>query len=347
MKILHIIFSLNVGGAETMLVDIVNRQAETDQVHLIVINNSFSSELIDGIKPDILVYFVKRPVGSLNILKILQLNYLVFKIQPDIIHFHDHNAIRLVRFKGTAKTCLTVHDVNKPIVNFKKYDRLYSISDAVKNDILRRSLSKSTRIYNGIDFNKVKRRKNYDFKPVFKIVQVGRLHSEKKGQNILLHALGLLINERHISNIRLDFIGDGPSLAQLQELSTELKISGQVAFLGVKTREQIYNDLRDYHLLVQPSYYEGFGLTVIEGIAAGLPVIVSNVDGPAEIIEGLPSAWRFELTDVWTLADHIVEIIELYRLGKIETRCHLSYLTARNKFSIVKTAHNYVRSYHG
>ncbi|MBK9737018.1 MAG: glycosyltransferase family 4 protein [Saprospiraceae bacterium] len=127
--------------------------------------------------------------------------------------------------------------------------------------------------------------KNNNNSTTFKIVQVGRLEHEIKGQHILINALNILINKYSVRNIHLDFIGEGSSLKYLMKLTDKLSVTKYVSFLGLCDREYIYTHLRDYNVLVQPSLFEGFGLTVVEALAAGIEVLVSDVDGPLEIIE--------------------------------------------------------------
>ena len=155
MKILHVIFSLNYGGSEVLLVDIINEQVKTDKVQLIIINGNYSRDLVNSINRKADIHFINRSPGSKNLISIISFNYAVFKIQPDIIHFHDQNAISLLIYRGKAHACLTIHDVNKPIDHLKKYHLLFSISDAVNNNVFRRSKLQSTKVYNGIDFSKI------------------------------------------------------------------------------------------------------------------------------------------------------------------------------------------------
>jgi glycosyltransferase involved in cell wall biosynthesis len=78
--------------------------------------------------------------------------------------------------------------------------------------------------------------------------------------------------------------------------------------MGQKGRDWIKNHLQDYHLLIQPSLFEGFGLTVIEGFACGLPVIVSNLDGPKEIVECLNAGLLVEPNNAQDLSEKIFEV---------------------------------------
>ncbi|HEY0895240.1 MAG TPA: glycosyltransferase, partial [Sphingobacteriaceae bacterium] len=251
MKILHVIFSLNVGGSESMLVDVLNEQFKTNEVELIIINRAYDQKLISGINEAIPVHLVNRVPGSLHPGKIFRFNYLLFRIRPDVIHFHDQNAINILAVSTQARTCLTVHDVNQPTENLRKYDRLFSISESVRLDILTRSKYQSDLVYNGIPFSKISRKQQYELHDRLRIVQVGRLFHEKKGQDILLRSLSAIVHRHGVSDISVDFIGEGPSLGHLRDLAARLNVTDHVRFLGGKDRSFIYRHLMDYDLLIQ------------------------------------------------------------------------------------------------
>jgi glycosyltransferase involved in cell wall biosynthesis len=345
MKILHIIFSLNTGGSETMLVDIINEQSKSQIVELIIVNNLVSEELIGNINKEIKIHHINRKPGSRNLLPILKLNYKLFKINPTVIHFHNHNGINLLKYKIKAITCLTVHDVNIPVINFLKYKKIFSISNTVQDDILIRSGIKSFKIYNGIRFADIENKYVSEKIENFKIIQVSRLDHEKKGNHILIKALNILVKQKGITNIRLDFIGDGESLKYLNNLVKEFNLEKHINFMGNKTREFIYKELKNYHLLVQPSLFEGFGLTVVEGIASKIPVLVSNIDGPMEIIENGKYGFYFKSGDAYSCADKIYDIIINYHTDRINCKINESFNYAKVNFNIQETAINYINNY--
>jgi glycosyltransferase involved in cell wall biosynthesis len=342
MKILHIIFSLNTGGAETMLVDIMNEQSKTHTVELLIINNIVNKSLVDTIDKKVTIHYSNRIPGDKNPLPIFRVNYKVVKINPAVIHFHNHNGVNLLKLKGKALICLTIHDVNIPVVNFHKYNKLFSISNAVQEDVLARSGIMSIKVYNGIRFDKI------DFEPIygefgkFRIIQVSRLDHEKKGQDILINAVSILSKQRGLDNIELDFIGEGNSLEYLKNLSKELNLEKQINFLGSKTRGIIYKELKNYQLLVQPSLFEGFGLTVVEAIAAKIPVLVSDIDGPMEIIAAGKYGSYFKKGDASSCADKIYDIIHNYQ---IDCKMNEAYNYAKTNFNIQETAINYIKNY--
>jgi glycosyltransferase involved in cell wall biosynthesis len=77
--------------------------------------------------------------------------------------------------------------------------------------------------------------------------------------------------------------GEGPERAALEDLSQKLGVASRVRFLGfVKEMPELYQSL---DLLLLTSHFEGTPLTVLEAMAMGLPVVASQVDGVAEVLD--------------------------------------------------------------
>jgi len=340
MVIAHIIFDLNIGGAETMLVDIINEQVKTEQVALIIINDQIDNNLLAQIDNRVKIILIGRIEKSQNPFPILKLNWFLLQINPDVIHCHHHTVIRIIAFK---KNCvLTVHDVNIPTKNFKLYKKVFTISNAVKKDIEQRSNLQTILVYNGIRVNEIRRKENYEFNK-FRIVQVSRLDHDKKGQHILLEAIKIIVYEKGVKNISVDFIGEGKSLDYLNELVKEYHLEDYINFLGMHDRKFIYEHLKDYNLLVQPSLYEGFGLTIVEAMAAKVPVLVSDIDGPLEIIENGMYGWMFKNNDGKDCASNILKIVSIYK--EIKLKIEDSYNHIFSNFNIRSTSKLYLNNY--
>lgn len=331
MKIVHVIFSFCNGGAENMLVDIMNKQVKKEQVTLIVINNLINKELIDRIDNKVKVIPIGRKENSRNPLPILKLNCLLIKHKPDVIHCHNESIIRIILFKN--KSVFTAHSMRLSTRNLKYYKKVLAISHAVKTDIEGRSTIKAILVYNGIDTNCIKQKSNYNI-DTFRIVQIGRLDHTIKGQNVLLEALNLLVHVHGINNINVDFIGVGKCLEFLQNLARSYQIENYVNFLGIKDRSYIYEHLRDYDLLLQPSFYEGFGLTIVEAMIAKVPVLSSNIDGPAEIIENGSYGFLFRVGNSEDCARSIFDIISTYGSNEIKEKINAAYTRACKLFNI-------------
>lgn len=342
MKILHIIFSLRVGGSESMLVDIANEQVSDNDVSVYIINSSYDTNLLEKFDEKIHVHLFNRKQGSRNILKILSINLWVSRIMPDVIHCHDSNIIDLLPIACYFKTVLTVHAIDLPLRGVDKYDSVIAISGAVKDHLIERKIRNVKRIYNGIHLSKIENENKNRISDKFRIVQISRLDHTKKGQHILLEALSILVNKYHFTNFYLDFIGEGDSLSYLQNLVTEYNLDDKVSFLGLVDRTDIYSKLKDYNLLVQPSLFEGFGLTVAEGMAAKVPVLVSANDGPLEIVQGGEYGFCFKRGDAVDCAEQIYKISNLKGVDEVVER---AYLHCLNNFDIKKTAENYCKEY--
>jgi len=80
-------------------------------------------------------------------------------------------------------------------------------------------------------------------------------------------------------------VGDGPLRSQLESQARELGVSDRVRFVGTVPREQVAGYLRACDVFVLNSTYEGMPHVLLEAMAAGLPVIATQVGGSAEIVE--------------------------------------------------------------
>jgi glycosyltransferase involved in cell wall biosynthesis len=208
---------------------------------------------------------------------------------------------------------------------------------------MRQNIS-SELVYNGINISSVKE-KNIVSKEqnTFRILQISRLMHEEKGQDILIRAVFRLCQKFPEVDICLDFIGTGPSENFLRKLCIEHKLENNVRFLGEKDRNYIYDSIADYDLLVQPSRYEGFGLTVIEGLAAKVPVLSSNNNGPEEILESGKYGFMFENGDVDDCYNLLKKIYTQYdSLFPIVER---SSKYVKENFDISTTAQKYLDIY--
>ena len=329
MKILHLIYSLNVGGAERMVITLANYQAKSNQVGLCIINNLYSSKLL------IQLFFINRKKASRNILDVFQLNWNIFKFHPDILHIHDSDAILYIPIRHFYCTILTIHATDLPLKGYKLYNKTVAISKAVADNTEKRGLCKPEVIYNGILTSEIRqiKKKALDNKLNFRIVQVGRLEHNIKGQHLLLEAL----HQLSASHITIDFIGDGSSYNYLKEVTRRFGLEEQVNFLGNCDVEWIYCHLCDYHLLVQPSLSEGFGLTVTEGMAAGIPVLVSDLPALLELTDRGTHGYYFKHNDVDALAQMLHHIIEHYEEALLLADKARQYVTVNfDSNSIVK-----------
>lgn len=341
MKIVHVNFSFTIGGIETMLIDIVNEHVKNHDVTLIIVNNEYDSFLFDKINKNVKVILIDRSVGSKNPIPLFKINFYLFIFNPEVIHFHNHNGISLVFPIFYKKSFLTVHDTGIKSVYFKKYHKIFAISKSVQKDLYHNFNLNSFLVYNGIDFNSIIQKKNISSNSDFKCVVISRLLHEKKGQDLLIHAFRKLI-DKGFNNISLDIIGVGVSESFLKGLVDELELNKYVHFLGLKDRDYIYHNLINYDLLIQPSRYEGFGLTVIEAMASKIRVLVSDIEGPMEIINKGEFGYFFSNNSI----DDLVFKLEFIINTSIDVKeIENSFEHAFENFSIKNTCNQYINLY--
>jgi len=344
MKITHLLFSLRTGGTENMLIDIINEQVLFAEVNLYIVNDDITESILSRLSKKANVKRFRRKSGSRNPLPLFLLNIALLKACSHIIHCHNQNMIELLLPFFHRKTVLTIHDMLQRPVNFSKYRKCFAISRAVEESVLTHAKTHCTVIQNGILFSSIKCKDKANREDgVFRILQISRLNHHKKGQHIAIGALELLKNSG-ITGIQLDFIGEGDSADFLKQLAAEKQVSEQIRFLGLKDRTYVYDHLQLYDLLIQPSLYEGFGLTVVEGMAAKVPVLVSAIEGPLEIIAEGKYGYRFEKENITDLANSIREImIKDIQQTQKAVECARAY--ARKQFDIRNTALNYLEEY--
>lgn len=341
MKIAHVVWGMQTGGVETMLVNIINEQVKTEAVALFIINDFINESIMQKLSPLCKVTRINRKPHSRGFLKILKLNIGIARFSPDIVHVHSYNVSRLIFGKwNIVRTIHGIHNIPEEYPNMKA---LYAISDTVKEFTIGQGFSNVTTIENGILTDAFKKHacSSCQTHLFFHLVQVSRLYIEEKGQDLLVEALSIL-KERGIDNFKMHFVGCGESETLLRNMVKECGLEADVAFEGNKTQDFIYEHLCDYDLFIQPSRCEGFGLTVAEAIAAKLPVLVSNIEGPMEIIDNGRYGMSFESGNINDLADKLQLILEGgYDYGLIDK----AYKHVAGKYDVRTTAKRYIEEY--
>ncbi|MEH0396264.1 glycosyltransferase family 4 protein [[Kitasatospora] papulosa] len=141
--------------------------------------------------------------------------------------------------------------------------------------------------------------------------------------------------------LKLTMVGEGELRAQLTERVAELDLSDSVEFLGAVPPAQALTLMREHDLLVHPSRYETFGMTVVEAVAAGMPVLVTRCGGPEETLAGIEED-AGELIDVEENAESISEgywrLRERFERG-LDLRHAQEVLAGRYGYEAVAEAH--------
>jgi glycosyltransferase involved in cell wall biosynthesis len=136
-----------------------------------------------------------------------------------------------------------------------------------------------------------------------RVASVGSL-IRRKGYDVLIEAMA---RARCRAAIGLRIAGAGPELAALREQAARLDLSDRVEFTGELPPAQVPRFLAGADVFVLPSRSEGRPNAVIEALAAGLPVISSDLPGVEGLVEHGVNGWRVQAEDVAALASALDE----------------------------------------
>ncbi|WP_433466303.1 glycosyltransferase family 4 protein [Spirillospora sp. CA-128828] len=126
---------------------------------------------------------------------------------------------------------------------------------------------------------------------------------ERKGVDWLLEAFA----DCHAEDpeLTLTMAGPGVLAARLAERAAELRVDHAVSFLGAVAPDEAIRLMREHDVLVHPARWETFGVSIIEAVAAGLPVLVTRCGGPERTLAGIETA-AGEMIDVEENSESIV-----------------------------------------
>jgi glycosyltransferase involved in cell wall biosynthesis len=138
------------------------------------------------------------------------------------------------------------------------------------------------------------------------VLAVGRLNYQK-GFHILIRALPLVVNE--FRDVKLVIVGEGEERERLRELAERLNVAGNVVFTGALLNEELPKAYACADVFVLPSFFESFGITLIEAQATGKPVVGTKVGGVPEAVLNHESGMLVEPGKAGDLAEAIVTIL--------------------------------------
>ena len=115
------------------------------------------------------------------------------------------------------------------------------------------------------------------------ILSVGRLVDSHKGFSLLIRSLRRLIDKKY--ELDLAIVGTGPDREALRKCSVKLGVGNHVHLLGSVSNSDLACLYRKCDVFVLPSRFEGFGLTLLEAMSFGKPVVATNVGGIPEVVE--------------------------------------------------------------
>lgn len=290
MRILHVIASLEMGGAQKLLTELLPLQAAAESVDLLVYkreNNEIEKAIESaGIR-----------IVSLDVYNLYS-SFIIFRLRKifkeyDVVHAHLFPSTYWVSLAARGlkvKLVYTEHSTSNsrrnkwyflPIERFmySRFDRIISISQQTQDALtswLRQSDERFVVINNGIN---TQRFASVKLSVIPKsLIMVSRF-VPSKDQETVIRAMKLLD-----ADVILYLVGDGVNRTHCEDLAKGLGLSERVLFLG--PRSDVPELVASSYIGIQSSNWEGFGLTAVELMAAGKPVVASDVDGLKQVVEG-------------------------------------------------------------
>jgi len=198
-------------------------------------------------------------------------------------------------------------------------DAFVGVSDYTVHEILKdfgsHLRSKTRTIYNGVILDSIHvREKREIVKPSFLVASHLR---KSKGIQDLIEAVSFLPREIK-DEIKIDIYGDGPYKEQLVEKMEKYNVNGCFTFMG--SRSNLNEIFAKYDYMLQPTHMECFSLSILESLAANVPVITTNVGGNTEAITSGENGFIFKAKDIKALAATLVEIYLGHKKISINTR---------------------------
>jgi glycosyltransferase involved in cell wall biosynthesis len=341
MKILHVVSSLNVGGAERFVIDLAAEQKQQHGFHATILSMGEKGEPLES--------EVKRfHLGLIHGTKIGQLRY--YLSQFDIVHVHSSYSLLRILLASVflpLKVIYTRHNervhtsvkwrLTYFLAKFRLHKMVFVAEKARKNylAIYPEFKNKSCTVLNGV--LPMKTMKSASDK--FRIAHVGRF-VPLKAQHFLIEAVAKLpVNIQN--KLSLSFFGTGDHLQYNKNLAKELIPTVEVNFRGFVTdRDEIYGRC---DLLVVTSETEGLSLAILEALASGTPTIASNVGGNPELVHHEVNGLLYEYSNTQQLADNIQRLYKDQDLYHQFSERSIDIFT--KGFSMQQCAQNYSQAY--
>ncbi|MBS0446970.1 MAG: TIGR03088 family PEP-CTERM/XrtA system glycosyltransferase [Proteobacteria bacterium] len=365
--ILHVIHHLVIGGMENGVVNLINHMPATRYRHAVACIEDYSEFRRRIASPDVEVIALNRSrIGTTRLR--LELFKLCRRMRPAIVHTRNLSgldALMPARLAGGARNVHSEHgwDVDnldgrrwKPALLRRLHapfvDRYITVSKDLERFLVQRigiRGSRITQIYNGVDTARFTPERTDAALPesfrgdhLIRIGSIGRLEPVKDLPTLLRAFAALLAHDPALrEQARLVIVGDGPQAAPLRALADELGIARLIWFSGAI--DYVPAVLRALDVFVLPSLNEGISNTLLEAMAAGLPVVASAVGGNVELVEDGCWGRLFPSGDVAALERHL----SAYAVSTGLRRAHAAAgrQAAIDRYSLQAMVGSYLQTY--
>lgn len=352
-KIAIIVPSLETGGAESMVTSLacaINKKKF--DVHIVVIGKkkgTFNEKKIES--HNIEITYLEKEMG-LDIRMFFKMYNTLKELRPNIVHTHLSSVLYVSLWVLMHKTKMihTVH--SRPSKELPSIHRgimrvLYLINRAVPVAISENIECEMKKVYglnnteidivyNPVDISRFDVKNIQDKEDKIKFICVARLVAPKNHRFLIQ-----VFNEvkKELNNVELILVGDGELKADIQNQINILGLEESVKVLGNRT--DIERLLMDADIFVLTSIYEGVPITILEAMAAGIPVIATDVGGVSNVINN-EIGRLVESGNEVKLKSAMIELATQNQLRKqLSEKAKLQV----SKYDLVKIAQEYEKLY--
>jgi len=317
MKIAHVVDSMEVGGVETLVSQMCRLQREQGHNPAVYVVGALGA-LGEKLRGD---GFVVQPDMARNLVDATRNFFRVFKeSRPDVVHLHNPTptvyAAFAARMAGVASVVSTRHSLVAPphrlavelryAVAATCCDWVAGICDATTSNLKNIHtipMRKIVRVYNGTVALQRTAREQCPSKNGFTLVYVGRL-APVKNHGLLLSAFRTAHSA--IPGLQLWMVGDGIERPRLEALATDLGIAESVTFWGQQFDVAPFFSASDTFIMSSKS--EGLPISLLQGFSLGLPAIVTDIGGMAEVVRLANAGITVSATDPAEMAAAILRL---------------------------------------
>ncbi|HEY0349668.1 MAG TPA: glycosyltransferase family 4 protein [Pyrinomonadaceae bacterium] len=320
MRILQICSAREIGGGERHLADLASALA--GRGHEVFAALSPASPVRAELRSLPSENIIELPMrNSLNLASALRLSRFVREHQIEIVHAHvarDYPLAALATGRSQARLVLTRH-VLFPLnrihrLTLRRTSRVIAVSQAVAASLYASSIfapEKIITIHNGLDINKFARAiKDPAPGRKLRVGMVGHI-APIKGQEDFVRAAAIVQTDR--DDVEFIIAGEDKSHSRenrvaLEKLIGDLKMDHAIKLTGWV--DDVANLLSMLDLFVSPARSEPFGLSIVEAMAAGVPVVATASEGAREIIEDNQTGRLVPVGDSEAMAAAILDLLK-------------------------------------
>ena len=317
MKIVHVVYSLEMGGAEVLVAQLCRLQRANGHTVSVCAYSTLGA-LGENLRSE---GFCIEVLGEASPARTMARYLQTFRrMRPDVVHCHNPaptlQAAAGARLAGASCVVSTRHSLVAPpydTISEVKYnlvsqfcDWIVGICDATCDNLRQTPLARRdrvVRVYNGAGAIERVALADCPRKTSFTLVFVGRL-AAVKDLTTLIKAVGQALST--VPELKLWLVGDGPIREELEDLTARLHLTTCVTFWGQRLDVDRFFSAAD--LFVMTSVSEGLPMSLLQAMSVGVPALVTDVGGMAEIVKLNQCGMLAPVGDVAAIATAIIQL---------------------------------------